>query len=113
MIWKKRLAHRIVTELHSSPLADQAQLDFEKKFQTRDLDTATVPTWNTKQTDWDPVELLVATKLASSKSDAKRLVEQNAVELNGQVISHQLSAISLKNYDILKVGKKKFLKIRV
>jgi len=113
MKWKKQLAQQIVTELHSSILADGAQQDFEKKFQSHDLDTANVPVWGTKQTDWDPVELLVATSLASSKSDAKRLVEQNAVELNGQVVSHQLSAISLKNNDIIKVGKKKFLKIHV
>lgn len=113
MTLKKRLAHRIVTELHSTTLADDAQKEFEKKFQSHDLETANVPSWSTKQTDWGPVELLVATSLTSSKSDAKRLIEQGAVEINGHAISSQLSAISLKNYDILKVGKKKFLKILV
>ena len=113
MKWKKQLAQQIVTELHSPALADGAQQDFEKKFQSHDLNTASVPTWSTKQTDWGPVELLVATKLASSKSDAKRLIEQGAVEINGKAVSHQLSAISLKNNDIIKVGKKKFLKIQL
>lgn len=111
MIWKKQLAHRIVTELHSTPLADDAQKEFKKKFQSHDLETASVPSWGTKQTDWDPVELLVATSLASSKSDAKRLIEQGAVEING--VRCQASSITLKNNDIIKVGKKKFLKIQL
>lgn len=111
MMWKKQLAHRIVTELHSTPLADDAQKEFEKKFQSHDLETASVPSWSTKQTDWDPVELLVVTKLASSRSDAKRLIDQGAVEING--IRCQATGITIKNNDILKIGKKKFLKIHV
>lgn len=113
MTWKKRLAHQIVMELHDSSLADGAQQDFEKKFQSNDLNTADVPTWNTTQAKWSPVDLLVATKLAASKSDAKRLIEQGAVEINGKAINYQLSTISLKNNDIIKVGKKRFVKIRI
>lgn len=111
MTLKKRLGHRIVTELHSTPLADDAQKEFEKKFQSHDLETASVPSWSTKQTDWDPAELLVVTKLASSRSDAKRLIEQGAVEINS--VRCQASGVTLKNNDIIKVGKKKFLKIQL
>ncbi|KKU85692.1 MAG: Tyrosine-tRNA ligase [Candidatus Gottesmanbacteria bacterium GW2011_GWA2_47_9] len=67
----------------------------------------------TSQTEWNPADLLVAANLAPSKSEAKRLIEQNAVETNGKAISPQLSTITLKNNDILRVGKKKFIKIHL
>ncbi|MEK7141171.1 MAG: S4 domain-containing protein, partial [Patescibacteria group bacterium] len=110
MLFKKRLAFELTKQLNSEEDAKQAQSAFEQTFQDRQAPTS-MPEFTTKQSEWNPVDLLVASKLVSSKSDAKRLLEQGAVEINGKAISHQLSTISIKNSDILKVGKKKFLKI--
>ncbi len=112
MVFKKLLAFELTKQFNSMSAAKNAQASFEQTFQDRKTPTD-IAEFTTKQTDWDPIELLVATKLASSKSDAKRLIEQGAVEINGKVISHQLSAVSVRNNDIIKVGKKKFLKIQL
>ena len=109
MLFKKRLAFELTKQLNSEEDAKQAQSAFEQTFQDRQAPTS-MPEFTTKQSEWNPVDLLVASKLVSSKSDAKRLLEQGAVEINGKAISHQLSTISIKNSDILKVGKKNFLK---
>lgn len=110
MVFKKRLAFELTKQLNTEGEARQAQSAFEQTFQDRQTPT-NVPEFATKQTNWDPVELLVTTKLASSKSEAKRLMEQGAVEING--VRCQSTGITIKNNDILKVGKKKFLKILV
>lgn len=110
---KKELAHQIVLELHSQSDADAAQKYFEQLFQKGNAGQIDLPVFMTKQSQWNPVDLLTAANLASSKSEAKRLIGEKAVEINNQVIIDQLSVISLQNADIIKVGKKKFLRIRL
>ena len=117
MVFKKRLAFELTKQFNSEKEAESAQTAFEQTFQDRKTPTD-IAEFTTKQTDWDPVELLVATKLAASKSDAKRLVEQGAMEINGIRClpagkAGQVTGVTIKNNDIIKVGKKKFLKIRI
>ncbi|MBI3956240.1 tyrosine--tRNA ligase [Candidatus Gottesmanbacteria bacterium] len=111
MVFKKLLAFELTKQFNSTSVAKNAQASFEQTFQDRETPTD-IEEFTTNQTEWDPVELLVATKLASSKSDAKRLIEQKAVELNSSLITSHLSRITVANGAIIKVGKKKFLKIR-
>lgn len=110
MTFKKQLAFALTKQFHSSEEAQAAQAEFERVHQQGEQPEET-PEFSTSQTEWNPVDLLVASGLAASKSYAKRLVEQGAIEINGQAISHQSSVVSLKNNDIIKVGKKRFLKI--
>lgn len=110
MLFKKRLAFELTKQLHTEEEANAAQAAFQQTFQDRQTPEV-VSEFPTKQSDWDPVDLLIAAKLVSSKSEAKRLIEQGAVEING-VMCH-VSCVMLKNNDIIKVGKKKFLKIRI
>ena len=56
------------------------------------------------------LDLLVSTGLATSRSEGKRLLEQKAVELNTTVLTDEKTLVEIKSGDILKVGKKKFLK---
>lgn len=51
--------------------------------------------------------------LASNKSEARRLIEQGGVRVDGVVITNPLAAISAKDNMILQVGKRKFVKIKV
>ena len=52
---------------------------------------------------------MVWEKLAASKSDARRLIEQGGAKLNDQVLTLQ----SPLQEGILKVGKRKFLKVKI
>jgi len=110
---KKELATIIVTELHDKQKADQAKKFFEDMFQKKSLVNADIPTFATKKTTWKLIDLLLETKLVSSKSEARRLIDQDAIEVNGIGIKFQTSDITLKNNDIIKIGKKRFVKIRI
>jgi tyrosyl-tRNA synthetase len=54
---------------------------------------------------------MVGLKLAPSKSEARRLIEQGGVRLNGEKIG--FDQLKLKSEDILQVGKRRFVKLRV
>lgn len=113
MILKKELAFAIVTELHSKTDAAKARGSFESKFQKKSLDMNDIPEFLTKQTRWKLTELLVETKTAASKSEARRLIEQDAVEINGVGIKFQTTEVTIKTHDIIKIGKRKFVKIHL
>jgi tyrosyl-tRNA synthetase len=57
------------------------------------------------------VDLLVDTNLAKSSSEAKRLIDQGGVRVNG--VKHGNTVIKIKSGDILQVGRRKFLKLRL
>ncbi len=63
------------------------------------------------------VDIVMALNLAESRGKAKRLIEQNAVYLNGAVVTSTLATISAKDFDStgtarLSVGKKKHALIK-
>lgn len=112
MILKKELAVQLVSELHSPSIAHVAQEHFEQTFQTKDLGSAQLPTTPASSiaSGSTLLDILVSTKLVNSRSEGKRLLEQKAVELNETVIVDTKTIVEIKSGDILKVGKKKFLK---
>ena len=99
MVLKKQLAHQIVSELHSKAEADKAQEEFEKTFQKKEIGEV-------EEIKASAVEDLIKAGIISSKSEWKRLVEQGAIEREGEKV---------ENEEILpgtyRIGKKKFVKI--
>jgi tyrosyl-tRNA synthetase len=95
MTMKKRLAFEVVKILYSETAANESQQEFERVFQKRAA-PKTMPIFNTKEKKYSLVDLLVATHMANSRSEAKRLIQQKAVDFDDE---------------ILKVGKRRFVKI--
>ena len=57
-------------------------------------------------------ELLVATGLAASKGEARRLIEQGGVKVNGEKASNAAAEIAIgTDAVLLQVGKRKFLRV--
>ena len=52
------------------------------------------------------VDLIMLTKLQPSKSEAKRLIEQGGVELDGAKVTDLKTVIKSKGGEVLRVGKK-------
>ena len=50
--------------------------------------------------------------MAKSNSEAKRLINQGAIELNGVKLTEDTEMNSLKEGDIFKIGKQKFFQVR-
>jgi tyrosyl-tRNA synthetase len=59
----------------------------------------------------DIVNLLVQAKLAPSKSEARRLVEQNGVKLDGQTVEGIEAVVEASAPRVLQVGKRKFVRL--
>lgn len=108
MVLKKELAHHMVSELHSNEAAHDAQREFETRFQKGKVADANLPvvSLNTLKTASAAPDVLVSFGLTSSKSEAKRLVEQKAVRINGTVIIGSKDPLVLHKGDIIEVGRK-------
>ncbi len=114
IVLKKRLAFEIVLALNDKTAAEHAQNAFESRVQKKELPTE-MPTFVIKQgqTLFVISDLLVATGTVSSKSEAKRLIEQGGVEFDNEKITDPNKEFDIKDNAVLKVGKRKFVEIVV
>lgn len=109
---KKKLAEIIVTEFHSEEDAKHAQEEFERVVQNKELPNDMEERIVTADRLIDE-DLLVELGLASSRSEAKRLFEQNGVSLDGERIKTGQTLTDEPGENlVLKVGKK-MLKLKV
>lgn len=109
---KKKLAGIIVSELHSKDDAKKAQEEFERVVQNKELPSDMEERIVTADRLIDE-DLLIELGLASSRSDAKRLFEQNGVSLDGERIKTGQTLTDEPGENlVLKVGKK-MLKLKV
>ncbi len=108
MNFKKKLAFELTKQFNSEKEAAVAQEEFETRFQKGQISEAALPTMsmNSMKTNSSIVESLVSLGLVSSKSDAKRLIEQKAVKVNGGVVATFKDAAKLKPGDTVEVGRK-------
>jgi tyrosyl-tRNA synthetase len=131
---KKRLAREIVTELHGAEAAGKAEEAFERTFQQgevpedvveyrmsllRDHKVVTktvegrVRPRETHDSWKDLASVLHASGLASSVSEARRLIQQGAVEMftpdGMKKVESRL--VVLRDRDLLRVGKHRFVRI--
>lgn len=104
---KMRLAREIVTLYHSETDAKAAEEGFKQVFQKKELPDD-MPECKLSEPK-NIVDLLVEEKLASSKSEARRLVEQNAVSIDDQKITDIEHMV--EGSGVIKAGKRRFLKV--
>lgn len=103
---KVRLAKEIVTMYHDADAANAAEEEFNRVFQKGGLpeDMPEV----TAERDELLIDLLVRIKTVSSKSEARRLIEQKGVSVDDETVT----AFDTKAKEgIVRVGKRKFLKV--
>jgi len=108
---KARLAREIVTIHHSKPAALKAEKEFNRVFRQKEKPSE-MPTFKLTAKKYQILDLLVQTKLASSKSEAKRLVEQGGVKIGNQTIREWQKQIAVKDGLAIQVGKRKFAQIK-
>lgn len=104
---KARLAKEIVASCHNPKAAALAEKEFNKVFQKKQLPTI-VPKIRLAEQILGILDLLVKTKMASSKSEAKRLILQKGVKIDGAVQSDWRKIISVKTGMVIRAGKRRF-----
>ncbi|HXI97012.1 MAG TPA: tyrosine--tRNA ligase [Candidatus Acidoferrum sp.] len=105
---KAALARRLVERLHGEEAATRAEADFDVKFRKHD-----VPDEMPELEISDPQDIvgtLVEVGLAKTRGDAKRLVDQGGVRVNGEKASAETR---LQAGAVLQAGKRNFVRIRV
>ncbi|MFA6431797.1 MAG: tyrosine--tRNA ligase [Candidatus Margulisiibacteriota bacterium] len=108
---KKQLARILVERFYSKSEADEAQKNFENVFSSRndpqDIELKIFPAGSAKL-----VEILDHFKLVASKAEAKRLISQGGVEVDGNTVQDINFVIDLSSEKTIKAGKRKFLRVR-
>lgn len=107
---KAELAKEITTIFHSAKDAEKAAAEFSNVFSKNEL-PENIDEFNLSGRFFIP-DLLVQTKTADSYSDAKRLIKAGAVSVDGTKITDIAAEISLHSGLIIKVGKRRFAKIK-
>jgi tyrosyl-tRNA synthetase len=109
---KRQLARTIVAMYHSEDDARSAEAEFDRIFIEKDVpDVVEEFILKNGDTEKTIVGLLALTKLASSRSDARRLIEQGGVSIDGERVTDLNAGFPGAAAFMLKVGKRKFLKI--
>ena len=107
---KRSLAKDLVKKYYSEKEAELAQSSFDQIFVKRD----NPENMKVRKIDSDVglLELLTEEGLVASKGEGKRLLNQNAIKINGQVCNDINFVISSSEEEfVIKVGKRRFLKV--
>jgi len=108
---KVNLAKSIIADFHSQEAANEAEEEFVKRFVQKE-----VPDEIEEKTiaagSYALAQLLADTGLATSKGEARRLIEQGGVKINGEKATAANAEIGIDSGGVLvQVGKRKFLKL--
>lgn len=110
MTYKKQLARELVGRYHGSGQLSYAESEFERVHQRRAMPEVMdkLEVMYTSDSDLGLVSLIKATGRAKSNGEARRLIEQGGVRINGEVISDTLYSIKPTDCTVLQVGKRCF-----
>lgn len=112
MKYKKQLAVTLVRMLNGKKSAAKAQKYFEKTFQKRALPkkAPSIKLDNIKEISI--IDLLTKKEIVKSRSQAKRLIRERAVDIDEETVVDPSYKVKVKEGMIIKVGKYKFYRIK-
>lgn len=109
---KVELAKKIVARFYSEKAAQEAASEFEqifvKKEKPSDINKLEL---KAPSGEVGLVEILATSGLAQSKTEARRLISQNAVRLDDERVSDIEKRLTSGRTYLLQVGKRRFLKV--
>jgi tyrosyl-tRNA synthetase len=111
--YKVELAKRIITDFHSAAAAEAAEEEFSRIFVNKEVPHDVEEQVVTSQ-PWKMPQLLVAVGLAPSIAEARRLIEQGGVRVEGERVTRTDAETVLVSGQslLIKVGKRRFLRVR-
>lgn len=108
---KLDVAEAVVALYHGRAAAADSRREFIKLF-SRKLLSSSVAAIKLELRPYKPIELLLVLGACRSKSEARRLLAGGALEINNRVIESHLGRIAVGAGDVIRVGKKKFFRVR-
>ena len=110
MQFKKELAFEIVKMLNSQKDAKEAQKEFERVF-AQDKEPDNMPNIKVSAKEVGILDLLLQINLVESKGEAKRMIEQGAVKIDGKRMKDWKKEVEIKSDMVVQIGKKRFARI--
>lgn len=107
---KNKLALSITSIYYGRAAAQKAEAEFRRVFKEKKAPKE-IKEIKIKEKSINILDLLVKTRLASSKSEAKRLILQNGVKIDSQTQKNWQVIVQIKKGQIIQAGKRKFIKI--
>ena len=107
---KMLLGEIIVSQYHSPKKALNAKHEFVRVFSKKETPDKVLEIRVAKTISI--LDILLLAKVPS-KSEARRLIDRGAVKINNSLKTNQDEILSLKNGDIIKIGKRRFFKIKL
>ncbi len=111
MAIKKRLAQDIVTQFNSAEAAKEADDHFARVFQRRETPEEVVPLRPSGANGSTLTAELTEAGLTKSRSEARRLLAQGAIEIDGKTVTEDIEIAKVKKGSIIKIGKRRFAQI--
>jgi len=116
---KRRLARELVTQYHGREAAEAAETEFDRLFVKKEGDWAAhlpdeIPECTVAGSEGEiPAQtLLVDSGLATSRGEARRLIEQGGVTIEGNRVVEPNTLINVSRPIVVRVGKRRFMRIR-
>lgn len=106
---KRRLAREVVTRFYSGRTAEKAEEEFDRIFIAKDIPEEIDDFMIAGESPL--VDIIVAAGLAGSKGEARRLIQQGGVQIDGERVSDVAYSVLPVDPVVLKVGKRKFIRL--
>jgi len=108
---KMRLAREIVSLYHGHSKAEEAEKQFKQVFQKKEMPSEMDAfSYNAPA---GIVKVMVESGLASSKSEARRLIQQNGVKIDGETVGSTDLELTDKKEQVIQVGKRRFARVKI
>jgi tyrosyl-tRNA synthetase len=109
---KRKLARTLVTMYHNKEAAENAEREFDNIFVNKGLpDEIEEFIFNKSENEIGILDLILKVNFAQSKQEARRLIQQGGVTIDGEKVNDFSLLIKIDLDKVLKVGKRKFVKL--
>lgn len=105
---KVRTAMKIVDLYHAGNAGQAALEEFERVFINKDIPDD-IPDFEITENEISIIDAIVNSELTTSKKEARRVIEQGGVSIDGEKIEDLFFNIDLSEKRLLKVGKRRFV----
>jgi tyrosyl-tRNA synthetase len=112
MKYKMKLAREVVAKYYSEDISKEAESNFIKVHREHSIPEQIDTIDYSGELNIKILDLIVNLGLLPSKSEAKRLITQGGVFINESKVSNFLETVEVKDGMIIKIGKRKFIKIK-
>lgn len=105
------LAEELTSLYHGKQKATLAKQSFVSQFSNKQLPDK-ISEVSIAKGIYQTADLLLKLKLVESKSEARRIIEQNGLKVDGQLFKESSIEIKQKNHLLIQVGKRRFIRIK-